>query len=210
MKIAVIGAGMVGGTLGRKWARKGHAVTFGTRRGQEESLGDLLAQAGPTAKTAPVAQAASESDVILLAVRWEGIEQAIIDCESLAGKIVIDPSLPLLQDFSGLSAGTTTSGGEMVAEWAQGAKVVKAFNHMGAEIMADPAFDNSKATAFFCGDEPEAKAIVGSLIADLGFDPVDAGPLRMARFTEPLGFLWISLAHARGLGRGIAFNLLRR
>jgi len=201
---------MVGSTLGRKWARKGHSVTFGTRPGREESSGDLLAQAGPTAKTAPVAEAANDSDVILLAVRWEGIEQAIIDCETLAGKIVIDPSLPLLKDFSGLSAGTTISGGEMVAEWAQGAKVVKAFNHMGAEIMADPVFDGRKATAFLCGDDLEAKATVGSLIADLGFDPVDAGPLRMARFTEPLGFLWISLAHARGLGRAIAFNLLRR
>ena len=210
MRIGIIGAGMVGATLGRKWARKGHSVTFGTRRGQAEPLADLLAQAGPTAKVASVAEAAKENDVILMAVRWEGIEQAIIDCESVAGKILIDPSLPLLKDFSGLSAGTTTSGGEIVAQWARGAKVVKAFNHMGAEIMADPAFGDTRAAAFYCGDDPDARATVGSLIADLGFDPVDAGPLRMARFTEPLGFLWVSLAHARGLGRGIAFELVRR
>ena len=184
---------MVGSTLGRKWAAKGHSVVVGTRTGE-----------------ASVADAARQSDVIVLAVRWNGMEQAIIDCESLAGKIVIDPSLPLLEDFSGLSAGTTTSGGEMVAEWARGAKVVKALNQMGAEIMADPVFGEAKAAAFYCGDDADAKAVVGSLIADLGFEPIDAGPLRMARFTEPLGYLWISLAHTQGLGRGVAFNLLRR
>lgn len=184
---------MVGGTLGGKWVAKGHSVVFGTRTGETS-----------------VRDAARQSDVVVLAVRWSGMEQAIVDCGSLAGKIVIDPSLPLLEDFSGLSVDTTTSGGETVAEWARGAKVVKAFNQMGAEIMANPAFGEAKAAAFYCGDDAGAKVVVGNLIADLGFEPVDAGPLRMARFTEPLGYLWISLAHTQGLGRGVAFNLLRR
>jgi hypothetical protein len=210
MKIGIIGTGSVGGTLGRRWARNGHSVTFGTRSGKTESLNDLLAQAGPTARTASVAEAARESDVLLLGVRWQAIEQALIDCESVAGKVVIDPSLPLLPDFSGLSAGTTTSGGEMVAQWAQGAQVIKAFNHMGVEVMADPNFNGTKAAAFYCGDDPAARGTAGSLIGELGFDAIDVGPLSMARYTEPLGYLWVALAHRVGLGRGIAFELMRR
>jgi predicted dinucleotide-binding enzyme len=210
MKIGIIGAGNVGGTLGRRWARNGHAVTFGARSASSDSLKELLAQAGPTAKVNSVADAARNSDVLLLAVRWQAVEQALVDCGSVAGKIVIDPTLPLLPDFSGLSAGTTTSGGEMVARWAQGAQVVKAFNHMGVEIMADPDFHGAQAAAFYCGDDSAAKNTAGSLIRELGFDAFDVGPLAMARYTEPLGYLWVSLAHRVGLGREIAFDLVRR
>jgi len=210
MRIGIIGAGNVGSTLGSRWAKLGHEVIYGVRSGREKALGELLAQSGPTARAACVAEAARASEVVLLATRWEATEQAIIDCESLAGKMVIDPTLPLFPDFSGLSAGASTSGGEIVAGWAAGARVVKAFNHMGANIMADPVFAGRPAPAFYCGDDAAAKTAVGSLISGLGFDAIDVGPLSMARHTEPLGFLWVTLALKLGYGREIAFDLLRR
>jgi len=123
---------------------------------------------------------------------------------------VIDVTNPVLPDLSGLSLGTTTSAAEQVAQWASGARVVKAFNTVGFNIMADPSFGASRALLFYCGDDAPAKQIVKSLAAELGFDPEDAGPLRQARLLEPFALLWISLAYGQGYGREFAFQLLRR
>jgi predicted dinucleotide-binding enzyme len=87
--------------------------------------------------------------------------------------------------------------------------VVKIFNTTGYNNMANPVYPDGAATMFYCGDDAGAKATAHRLAADLGFDPVDAGPLRQARLLEPLALLWISLA-VHGAGRDIAFRLMRR
>jgi predicted dinucleotide-binding enzyme len=97
-----------------------------------------------------------------------------------------------------------------VAQWASGAKVVKAFNTVGANIMADPSFEGHKPVMFYCGDDDQAKQVVKQLISELVFEAVDAGPLKQARLLEPFAQLWISLAYAQGMGREFAFELLRR
>ena len=105
--------------------------------------------------------------------------------------------------------GYTTSGAEQVAEWAAGAKVFKAFNQTGFNVMANPVFEGGRAVMFICGDDDAHKPTVLSLAADIGFEAVDAGGLMIARLLEPYAMLWIHLAHAQGLGRGFAFGLLK-
>lgn len=212
MKIAVIGAGKVGGALGKLWAGKGHEIVFGAPDPKSAKLAALLASIGGKARAASGADAASFGEVVVLATPWAATEAALRSLDGrLAGKILVDCTNPLAPDLSGLVVGTDDSAGEQVARWARGAKVVKAFNTIGAANFADPTFAGQAASMFVAGDDAGAKAVVSGLAAELGFDPVDAGPLLAARWLEPLAMLWIHLAFKQGLGpAGHAFKLLRR
>jgi predicted dinucleotide-binding enzyme len=171
---------------------------------------ELALKAGGNARAATVAEASASSDVILLATPWPAARKAIESCGSLAGKIVIDATNPLLPQLAGLEYGNTGSGAEQVASWAPGARVVKAFNTVGFNIMANPSFGDRVAVLFYCGDDALAKQVVHQLATGIGFDAHDAGSLRQARVLEPFALLWISLAMVHGYGREIAFALLRR
>lgn len=210
MKIGIIGSGNVGGALGSRWAKLGHEILFGTRDPQGTEMQQLAAKTSGKTRAATFIEAARECEVLLLATPWTATQHVIAGLGDLKGKILIDATNPLLPDLSGLTHGTTTSGGELVADWARGAKVVKAFNTVGANIMADPTFDGHRPVLFYCGDDTEAKQVVKKLIEELVFEPVDAGPLTQARLLEPFALLWISMAYARGMGRDFAFELLRR
>lgn len=209
MKIAVIGAGNVGGALGALWAAKGHEVVFGVRDPGSAKVAALLKSSG--VRAAGVAEAASGAEIVVLATPWPAAEEAIRSAGNLAGKILVDCLNPLRPDLSGLLIGTDTSAAEQVAGWAKGAKVVKAFNTIGAANFANPRFGAESASMFIAGDDAAAKSTVGTLAAELGFDVVDTGPLVAARWLEPLAMLWIHLAYHQGLGpAGHAFKLLRR
>jgi 8-hydroxy-5-deazaflavin:NADPH oxidoreductase len=209
MKIAVIGAGNVGGALGTLWQALGHDVVFGVRDPKSTKSAELVKAA--KARAATVAEAASGAEIVVLATPWAATEEVIRSAGNLAGKIVVDCINPLRPDLSGLLIGTDTSAAEMVATWAKGAKVVKAFNTIGAGNFANPRFGSENASMFIAGDDQAAKSTVGTLAAELGFDVVDTGPLIAARWLEPLAMLWIHLGYRQGLGpTGHAFKLLRR
>ncbi len=210
MKIGIIGAGNVGGTLGVRWAQGGHAVVFASRDAGSESVKNLVAKAGASARAATVPEAAAQSDVLLLATPWDSTRQALGSAGDLTGKVLLDATNPLAPDLSGLMIGTTTSAGEQVAQWAPGARVVKILNTVGFNIMDNPQFGQERPVMFYCGDNGEAKRIAAELASELGFGPIDAGPLTQARLLEPFALLWISLALVHGQGREIAFKLLRR
>jgi predicted dinucleotide-binding enzyme len=210
VKISIFGAGNVGVTLGRAWARKGHEVFFGVPRPQDVKMRDLLKSIGPKGRAGTVAEAANAGEVVVLATPWPATRDAIQAADSLAGKIVVDCTNPLKEDFTGLALGYTTSGAEQVAGWAKGAKVYKAFNQVGFNIMDNPTFDGRRAVMFICGDDEGHKPTVLKLATDIGFEAIDAGGLVSARLLEPYAMLWIHLALARGLGRDFAFGLLRR
>jgi len=209
MKISIIGAGNVGSTLGKAWAAKGHDIVFGVRDPRSAKAQDVVRAVGAKARAASVPDAAGAADVILLATPWPNAEEALRSAGNLAGKVVIDATNPLKPDLSGLAVGLTSSAGEEVARRAKGARVVKCFNTIGAEHMGNPRIAGQSASMFLCGDDVGAKSTVSKLASELGFDPVDAGPLAQARLLEPLALLWISMAYAHGLGTGIAFKLLR-
>jgi len=210
MNIGIIGAGNVGGTLGRQWAKKGHQVFYGTRNPQDAKTQEAVRASGPSAKAGSAAEAAVFGDVILLATPWPGTEAAVKSMGNLTGKVVIDATNPLKPDLSGLEIGHTTSAAEKVAGWAPGAKVVKAFNTVGANVMADPVIAGRPTVMFACGDDAAAKKMVLALAADVGFEPVDAGPLAQARLLEPWAMLWIWLAFRGDAGRDFGFARLKR
>ena len=210
MQIGIIGSGNVGGTLGKRWAKNGHTVTFSSRDPKSAEMTRLVADAGATARADSVAAAAKASDVILLATPWPAVKSAIASAADLSGKILVDATNPLLPDMSGLEFGNTSSGAEQVAGWARGARVVKAFNTVGFNVMANPQFDGRRAVMFYCGDDPDAKRIVSQLASELGFDAQDAGPLKQARVLEPFALLWITFALVQGYGRDYAFQLIKR
>ena len=189
MKIAIIGAGNVGATLGRRFAEIGHTITFGVPRPDEYADADL---AGPAMA---VANAAKDADAVLLAVPYPAAKGVIDACGGLAGKIVIDATNPLGMTPEGLSltAGFTTSGAEELAAAAPDAKFVKCFNQTGFANMAEPA----GSMMFVCGD-------------DIGFDAISIGGLAKARLLEPLAMLWIHLSATTGLKRDFAFKIDRR
>ena len=208
MKIGIIGSGNVGGTLGTRWARAGHEVIFSSSRPESKEVRELAAAAGPAARAASTAEAAG-AGVLLIATPWPATREALLSLGDLGGKVVIDATNPLL-DLDMLALGTTTSAAEQVAAWAPGARVVKAFNTVGYQVMANPVFGDSRALLFYCGDDPAAKEAVHRLAEEIGFDPLDAGPLRMARSLEPSALLWIHLAVKGGFGLEFAFRMLRR
>jgi len=210
MRIAVIGAGNVGGTLGAAWANRGHDVVFGVRDAADPKLAPLLARAGGKARIATVKEAAAAADVIALTVPWPAAQDALRSTGDLRGKILLDCTNPLKPDLSGLTVGHTTSGGEQVAAWAPGARVVKIFNTTGFPNMANPEYREGRSMMLYCGDDVQAKQIAAQLAAELGFEPYDVGPLSEARLLEPFALVWIHLAVLQKMGTGFAFRLIRR
>ena len=212
MKIAIIGAGNVGGALGTNWANKGHDIVFGVRDPKAEKIQALLKTIGGKAKATTAAEAAAGADVIVLSTPWPATEAAIRSMGNLKGKILLDATNPLTRgpDGIGLEIGHAISGGEKVQGWAAGASVFKTLNTTGFGNMANPVFKGVKSVMFVAGDDAAAKPKVMALVGDLGFEVIDAGPLRNARLLEAHAMLWIDLALVRGQGRDFAFGILRR
>lgn len=210
MKVAILGTGAVGSALGQRLAAQGHAVIFGSRSPHSSRVQDLLARCGASARAESPRQAACAADVIVLAVPWQAVRSVLAEVGPLVGRILIDCTNPLRADLSGIEIGHVSSAAEQIAQWSPQAKVVKAFNTASAKAMLDPVFRGAKATMFYCGDDSTAKEVVGQLIADVGFEPVDAGPLSVSRYLEPLAMLYIHLAIRQGWGVHCAFKIVKR
>ncbi|HEY1543764.1 MAG TPA: NAD(P)-binding domain-containing protein [Xanthobacteraceae bacterium] len=212
MKLAIIGAGDVGGTLGTAWARKaGHDIFFGVTNPRSDKTQGLLRQLGGKAHAGTAAEAAAFGDIVVVATPWPATEAAIRSMGDLKGRIVIDCTNPLGMgaDGLGLASGHDTSGGEKVQGWAAGASVFKALNTTGFKNMAEPVFGGVKSVMFVAGDDEVVKPNVMALVGGLGFEAVDAGPLRIARLLEPHAMLWIHLALNKGFGGDWGFALVR-
>ena len=205
MRLAIIGAGSVGATLGQAWLKAGEDVIWGLRNPADPKYAAL-----PKDRIKPPADAARAADAVVIATPWAATEAAVKSLGNLAGKIVIDCTNPLGMGPSGLQLvlGHDTSAGEMVASWAPGASVFKTLNTTGANNMANAARYKVKPMMLVAGDDAAKKPAVTALVAKLGFEPVDAGPLVNARLLEPFGMVWIDQAMKRGRGRDFAFALV--
>lgn len=205
MRIAIIGTGNVGSALARGLKGKGHIIVLGAR---DPSSPKALALAEETGSDLALpAAAAAASDIVILSLPWWGAEEAVKALGDLSGKIVVDCTNPLAMEDGQLvlSIGHDTSGGEVVAGWMPGAKVVKTLNTVGAEMMADNSALAHRPAMFMAGDDDAAKATVAQVLSELGFEPLDAGGLAKSRLLEPLGLVWINQALFRGKGRDWAF-----
>lgn len=217
MKIAIIGAGHVGGTLGRRWAKTGHSIIFGVRNPGQGKTQPPLAEIGAAATSMLVPDAIRSADAVVLATPWEAVRDIVgFNADNLKGKVLIDCTNPLSLNGDGslsLAVGFTTSGAEEIERLAPGAQVAKAFNTYGWENFANPVYPGygaAKPAMFFCSDSDEAKAVVAQLAAELGFGPIDTGGLGMARSLEPLALMWIRLAIRDGRNPNFIWARLTR
>jgi predicted dinucleotide-binding enzyme len=209
MRIAIIGTGNVGAAIARGLEGKGHAVVLGAR---DPGGAEVKALAAETrASVAPPSAAAASAELVILALPWGAAEGAIRALGDLAGKVVVDCMNPLGRTATGmgLTLGHTSSGGETVQGWLPDARVVKTLNQVGAEIMADAARLPHRPVMFMAGNDDGAKAAVGRLLTDLGFEALDAGDITKSRLLEPFGMVWINQALMRGKGRNWAFAAVR-
>ena len=206
MNIVIAGSGHVGRALADGWRKAGHSVSFVTREANGAKATELKNEGFGVV---PLRSAADAADVVVLAVPWSGAEMTVEALRPLAGKILIDATNPLTAKLE-LAVGFDYSGGEVVARIVPRARVVKAFNTTGADNMANSHYPGGKLMMPVAGDDAEAKKTVMALAADLGFEPVDVGPLTMSRTLEPMALAWIKLAYAQGMGRQFGFAILKR
>src|SRR3954468_175895 len=172
MNITIAGSGNVGRALAGGWKKAGHSVTFAARDANGAKAAELKKDGYAVA---PEAETAKSADVVVLATPWDATAATIKALGSLAGKIVVDATNPLTAKLE-LALGFSDSAGETVARLTNGAKVVKAFNTTGANNMANSAYATGKLMMAIAGDDADAKKTVIGLAADLGFEPIDAGP----------------------------------
>ena len=205
MKIAIIGAGNVGGGLAAAAVKAGHNVVVSA--GNPISARDTAAKAGATA-AASNAEAVQTADVVVLAVPHAAVAQVVADLGgALDGKTVIDATNPLNDTYSDLTT-SGVSAAEQLQQQAPAANVVKALNTVFASRYANPTEDGEPLDGFLAGDDAQAKAAVTGLITSLGLRPVDLGGLRMARTLEELAFANISLNAGNGWAWQSAFRLV--
>ena len=211
MWVGILGSGLMGGTLGTLFARAGHDVAFSYAR-SDQKLKRLAREAGGNARAGTPADAAREADALVLAVHWLRIDDVLQQPGGLAGKIIITCSLPMNAEDTGLVIGHTSSGAEALAKKVRGAKVVSAFSTVPSEVFFG-VYEAKRRTArpslAYCGDDEGAKQVAATLISDVGFEPLDAGPLRIARYMEPFALLMGQLAYEGDGGPEIAYRFER-
>jgi predicted dinucleotide-binding enzyme len=211
VKIGIIGPGKMGFGLARLWAAEGNQIMLSYSR-TEDKLKALAEELGPDASWGSAEDAARFGDVVVLATPWWATQQAMVATNgALEDKIIIDVTNPLKEDFSGLDVGTSDSGGEVVQR-TSGGRVIKAFNAIFGRALAEGGRDygHHKPALFYAGDDADAKEIVAGLIEQTGYRPVDAGPLRSARYLEPLVMLNVELGRTHKLKPQWAITLVEK
>lgn len=206
MHIAILGAGRVGGALGRGLATAGHSVHYALRD-RSAPVPPSLQHEGAT--TGSAVEVVARADAVVLATPWDAAQAALASVGDFGGRPLLDATNPIGPGFV-LTHGHTDSGGEQVQRWAPTARVVKVFHTTGMENLADPRYPGGASVMLACGNDAAAVDLALGLARDLGFDAHAFGPLASARLTEPFALVWIRLAMAHGLGRGFAFGVLRR
>ena len=200
MNIAVIGAGNIGGTLGRKWAAAGHSVWFGVRDPGKPGLAEQVAELGPEVRAVPVAEAVRSGEVIVFAVPGPAVDSIVQEhATALAGRVLIDAS----NNMRGESRHALAS----LRAAAPTASLFRAFNSLGWENLDRPEFDGVCADLFYCGDEAGRQTVEG-LIEDVGLNPICVGGVEQVGLVEGMTDMWFALAMRQKLGRRIAFKVL--
>jgi 8-hydroxy-5-deazaflavin:NADPH oxidoreductase len=211
MRIGILGSGLMGGKLGTILARAGHEVVFSYAR-NEQKLRKLARDANGKVRAGTPHEAAHEADAILLAVHWLRIDDVLKQAGDLSGKVIVTCSLPMDAGSTKLIIAHTSSGAEELAKMVTRARVVAAFTTVPSEVLFgvyEAKRKASRPSLVYCGDDQSAKDVAARLIRDVGFDPVDAGPLRIARYTEPFALLMAQLAYEGEGGPELAYRFER-
>jgi predicted dinucleotide-binding enzyme len=211
MRVGILGSGLMGAKLGTLFARAGHEVRFSYAR-SDGKLKRLAHDAGNGATAGSPATAVRDADAVLFAVHWSRHNDVLKQAGDLSGKVIITCSLPMNPSDTALLIAHTSSGAETLAKRLPRAKIVSAFGTVPSEVFFDVYATRRRAkrpSLAYCGDHDPAKDIAALLIRDVGFDPVDAGPLRIARYLEPMALLMGQLAYEGNDGPEIAYRFQR-
>ena len=202
MKITIVGAGNMSSGLVKQLSKADHEIRVTSR---DLTKAQALAEGNPKVTAVPAAQALGNSDVVIVATGYADAVTALKSLGDLSGKVVIDITNPLTADYMGLTIGHTTSAAEEIARAIPGAEVVKAFNTVFAQVLADgPELGHQQVPVFFASDSERARQTARALIESTGFKAVDAGGLKNARYLEPLAGLTIYFGYGAGPGTSIA------
>lgn len=203
MHIGILGTGKMGSTLGRLLAARGHSVILGSRapKAKQESFTDVVG-----IEVREQQAAVDDAEMIILATPWTVTMVTVEALEIPPEMIVLDITNPLSPDVSELVIGGRNSAAEEIARGLDSSRVVKAFNGINAANLGNPAFAGGRAQIPFCGDDAEAKGAVRSLIEDIGFEALDCGELKNARYLEAVAMLWIQLVFVKDYGMNCAFK----
>jgi len=210
MRVGILGSGLMGGKLGTLFAQAGHEVVFSYSH-SEAKLKKLARDAKGTARAGTPREAAQEADAVLLAVHWSRIEDVLNQTGDLAGKVIVTCSLPMNDDDTELVVAHTSSGAEELAKMVPKGRIVSAFTTVPSEVLFGvyEAKRKSRPSLVYCGDDEGSKDVAAELVRDVGFDPVDAGPLRIARYIEPFALLVAQLAYEGDAGPELAYRFER-
>lgn len=190
--IAIIGTGDVAAALGPEFSAQEHVVVYGSREPNRADVRALVNRTGPGTTATTPKEAAAGADIVVLAVPGMLVAEITRDLGDLSGKIIIDPTNPLGNDASGIIHAVDTSNAEIIQAVAPDARVVKAFNTLSWRTMVDPDSAGGPVSIPITGDSASAKAAVAKLIAGMGLEPIDVGPLRNSRWVEGMLILWIN------------------
>jgi predicted dinucleotide-binding enzyme len=211
MRIGILGSGLMGGKLGTLFARAGHNVVFSYAR-SERKLKRLARAAGASARAGTPAEAAREADALLLAVHWSRVDDVLRQAGGASGQVVVSCVLPMNADDTALVEAHTSSGAEALARRFRRVRLVSAFGTVPSEVLFgvyEARRRKNRPTLVYCGDDAGAKRVAARLIRDVGFDPLDVGPLKMARYLEPFTLLVARIAYDLGGDPAIAYRFER-
>jgi predicted dinucleotide-binding enzyme len=211
MRVGILGSGLMGAKLGTIFARAGHEVVFSYARSNDK-LKKLAREAKGNARAGTPAEAAKDADTLLLAVHWSRIDDVLKHAGDLSNKVILTCSLPMDAGNTKLVIGTTNSGAEELAKKVPRAHVVCAFNTVPSEVLFgvfEAKRKKDRPSLVYCGDHEQSKSVAAELIRDVGFDPIDAGPLSIARYTEPFALLVAQLAYEGEGGPELAYRFER-
>ena len=211
MRIGILGSGLMGGKLGTIFARAGHDVVFSYARSNDK-LKKLARDAQGNACAGTPSEAAKNAAALLLAVHWSRTDDVLKQAGDLSGKIILTCSLPMDAANTKLIIADTSSGAEELAKKAPKSRVVSAFNTIPSEVLFgvfEARRKKDRPSLVYCGDDDRGKTVAAELIGDSGFDPIDAGPLRIARYTEPFALLVAQLAYEGQDGPELAYRFER-
>ena len=190
--VAVIGTGDMGDSLGPRFAELGYRVVYGSRSPESDRVKALVKMTGENASAITPMEAAQQGDIILTLVPWPAMETVAQNLGNLDGKIIIDVSMPYAQGDDGYPQHLLqTSSAEMIQSWNPGAKVVKTFATLGSQVIDDPLVEGGIVSLPIASDHRDAKEKVAGIVAAMGLDPVDFGPLRMSRDIEIMQMIYM-------------------
>ena len=208
MRVGILGSGLMGGKLGTLFARVGHEVVFSYARSRQK-LERLAREAGGNAWAGTPREAAQNADALLLAVHWLQIDDVLKQAGDVAGKVLVTCCLPMNAENTELTVAHTSSGAEELAKKVRQAHVVAAFGTIPSEVLFgvfETKDKGERPSLVYYGDHQGAKDVAVRLIRDAGFEPVDAGPLRIARYAEPFTMLIAQLAYEGDRGPELAYR----